>query len=95
MTYGAFIRAKRLELGIGLNDMAARLGISAPYLSRIELEREKPPSDAVIERTAAVLGVRLDDLFIEAQRFPPDMQRDVARVVRAYRRFRTPPGKMP
>ncbi len=32
--------------------------------------------------------VRLDELFVEAARFPPDMRRDVKRVVRAYRRFR-------
>jgi hypothetical protein len=33
--------------------------------------------------------MRLDDLFIEAERFPPDMQRDIGKVVRAYRRFRS------
>ena len=92
MSFGTLIRTKRTELGIGLNDMAGRLGVSPAYWSRIERDKEKPPRDDLIERTAAILGVRLDDLFIEAERFPPDMQKDVARVVRAYRRFRAIDG---
>jgi hypothetical protein len=32
--------------------------------------------------------VRLDDLFVEAGRLPPDMQRDLREVVHAYRRSR-------
>ena len=88
MAFGNYVRAKRLELGIGLNDFAGRIGCSPAYWSRIERELEKPPSDGLIEKTAAVLGVRLDELFVEAARFPPDMRRDVKRVVRAYRRFR-------
>ncbi len=88
MAFGGFIRARRTELGIGLNDMAGRLGVSPAYWSRIERDLEKPPRDDLIEHTAAILGVRLDDLFIEAERFPPDMKRDIAKVVRAYRRLR-------
>ena len=92
MAFGPFVRAKRAELGIGLNDLAYRLGVSPAYWSRIERGKEKPPRDDLIEKTAAILGVRLDDLFVEAERFPPDMQRDIARVVRAYRRFRAVGG---
>lgn len=89
MAFGAFIRTRRVELGIGLNDMAGRLDVSPAYWSRIERDLEKPPRDDLIEKTAAILGVRLDDLFVEAERFPPDMKKDVAKVVRAYRRFRS------
>jgi transcriptional regulator with XRE-family HTH domain len=88
MPFGSYIRVRRNELGIGLNDFASRLGVSPAYWSRIERECEKPPRDDLIEKAAAVLGVRLDDLFIAAERFPPDMQKDVAKVVRAYRRLR-------
>lgn len=88
MSFGTVIRTRRTELGIGLNDFAGRVGVSPAYWSRIEREIEKPPRDEVIETAAAILGIRLDDLFVEAGRFPPDMQRDVARVVRAYRRAR-------
>lgn len=92
MSFGSVVRTRRTGLGIGLNDFAARVGVSPAYWSRIEREREKPPSDRLIEKAAAILGVRMDDLFVEAGRFPPDMQRDVARVVRAYRRFRAVEG---
>lgn len=92
-TFGPIIRARRNELGIGLNDFAGRLGISPAYWSRIERGSENPPRDELIEKAAAVLGIRLDDLFVAAERFPPDMQRDIAKVVQAYRRFRAVEGK--
>jgi hypothetical protein len=31
----------------------------------------------------------MDDLFVEAKRLPPDMQKDIGRVVVAYRRMRS------
>jgi len=89
MSFGSVIRTKRHEMGIGLNEFAERIDISAAYWSRIERDQEKPPSDAVIEKAAAVLGMPLDDLFVEANRLPPDMKRDIPRVVIAYRRMRT------
>jgi transcriptional regulator with XRE-family HTH domain len=88
MAFGDVVRARRTELGIGLNDMAGRLGISPGYWSRIERNLDKPPRDALIERAAAILGLRMDDLFVEAQRLPPDMRKDIGRVVFAYRRLR-------
>ena len=89
MGFGASIRQRRQELGIGLNDIAERLGVSSAYWSRIEREREKPPRDELIERAAAILGLRLDEVFIQAARLPPDMQRDLPRVVTLYRRARS------
>jgi transcriptional regulator with XRE-family HTH domain len=88
MAFGDMVRARRTELAIGLNDMAERLGISPGYWSRIERSLDKPPSDEVVERTAAILGIPLDTLFVEAQRLPPDMRRDMGAVVLAYRRMR-------
>lgn len=88
MSFGEVVRQRRRELDIGLNDFADRIGISSAYWSRIERDREKPPRDELIERAAAVLGLRLDDLFVRAERLPPDMQRDLSRVVSFYRRMR-------
>jgi len=88
MAFGDVIRARRTEMCIGLNDMATRLGISAAYWSLIERDLEGPPRDELIEKAAAILALRLDDLFVEARRLPPDMQRDIGRVVLAYRRMR-------
>ena len=88
MSFGAVVRSRRIAMGIGLNDFSERLGISPAYWSRIERDFEKPPRDELIERAAAILGERLDDLFVEADRLPPDMRREIGRVVVAYRRIR-------
>jgi transcriptional regulator with XRE-family HTH domain len=89
MAFGNVVRARRTELEIGLNDMASRLGISPGYWSRVERNLDPPPSDEVVERTAAILGIPLDQIFVEAQRLPPDMRKDIGQVVLAYRRLRT------
>ena len=52
MAFGEVIRARRTEMRIGLNDMAARLGISAAYWSRVERDLESPPRDELIEKVA-------------------------------------------
>lgn len=88
MAFGLTVRAKRTEQGIGLNDFAERLGVSPAYWSRVEREQEKPPRDELVERAAAILGLRMDDLFVEAGRLPPDMRSDLKQVVQAYRRLR-------
>ena len=93
MSFGGVIRERRIELGLGLMDMSERLGVSAPYLSRIERGLESPPRDELIERAAAILGLQMDDLFVKARRLPPDMRDDMEKVVRAYRRLRSIGGR--
>jgi transcriptional regulator with XRE-family HTH domain len=93
VSFGGVIRERRIGLGIGLMDMSERLGISAPYLSRIERDLESPPRDELIERAAAILGLQMDDLFVKARRLPPDMRDDMEKVVRAYRRLRSIGGR--
>ena len=88
MSFGTMVRARRNEMGYGLNDFAERLGLSPAYWSRIERGHEKPPRDDIIERVAAILEVRLDELFVQAKRLPPDMREDIRQVVALYRRER-------
>ena len=88
MGYGRYIRREREKKNISLTDFAKRINISPAYWSRIERELEKPPKDDLIQKAADVLGLDPDKAFIEARRFPPDMQRDVAGAVRAYRNLR-------
>ena len=86
MAFGAYIRKKREEKGIAMNDFARQLNISAAYWSRIEREMEKPPKDELISKAAEVLGLNPDDAYIEARRLPPDMQQNVGAVVKLYRK---------
>jgi hypothetical protein len=49
---------------------------------------EKPPKNDLIQKAAELLELDPDEAFVQARRFPPDMQRDVAGAVRAYRELR-------
>lgn len=88
MAFGSYIRRKREEAGMPLRILAQKIDISPAYWSRIEREMEKAPKDELMERAASVLGLDLDEVFIEASRLPPDMQRDVRGVVNAYRKLK-------
>jgi HTH-type transcriptional regulator, competence development regulator len=90
MGFGRYIRRERETKNISLTDFARRINISPAYWSRIERELEKPPKDDLIQKAAEILDLEPDKAFIEARRFPPDMQRDVAGAVRAYRKLRNP-----
>ena len=63
MAFGAYIRKKREEKEIQLNDFAKMLDISPAYWSRIERELEKPPKDDLIRKAAEHLGLDVDDAF--------------------------------
>jgi transcriptional regulator with XRE-family HTH domain len=88
MGFGKWIRTRREAAAITLNDFSRRLDISPAYWSRIEREMEKPPKDQLIEKAVQALGLSLDQAFIQARRFPPDMQRDIATAVHAYRTYK-------
>jgi transcriptional regulator with XRE-family HTH domain len=87
MGFGRYIRREREKKGTLLTDFAKKLNISPAYWSRIEREMEKPPKDNLIQKAAKILELDPDEAFIQARRFPPDIQRDVGRAVRAYRKL--------
>lgn len=87
MGFGAFIRERRNERGLTLLDVAAKVEVSVPYLSRIERDRENPPRDELIRRLADVLGIPEDEAFAAARRLPPDLQGRASEVFALYRRF--------
>ena len=89
--FGTFVRTKREEVGMTLTEFARQLEISPAYWSRIETGRENPPKDELIKKAATILGLSEDELFIEASRLPPDMQEEVAEVVRLYRSINKKP----
>ena len=86
MAFGDFIRQKREEAGIPLNDFARRIGISPAYWSRIERNMEKPPKDDLITKAAQELHLDLDEVFVHANRLPPELQKNLGDVVLAYRK---------
>ncbi len=62
MSWGQKIRARRLELGLSPTQLAARVGISATQLHRIEAG-ECAPVDATRMSLARELNVQVEELF--------------------------------
>ncbi|HET6252234.1 MAG TPA: XRE family transcriptional regulator [Tepidisphaeraceae bacterium] len=74
---GPKIRRQRLRLGLTLDELAGRAGISKPYLSLIETARvANPPSDEKLRRLEQTLGFPTGELLTQAhlQRTPKDVR---------------------
>ena len=54
---GATIRENRIAQNLSVSDLAKKAGISQPYLSQVERGSKPPPSEEVLVRIAAVLGI--------------------------------------
>ncbi len=80
-TLGKQIRRKRLRLVLTLDEVAAKTGISKPYLSLIETGRvPNPPSDEKLRRLEGVLGFEAGALVAQAHwmRTPADVRSALA-----------------
>jgi SOS-response transcriptional repressor LexA len=74
---GTKLRRQRRRLGLTLDELAARTGISKPYLSLIETGRvPNPPSDEKLRRLEQTLGFPNSELVTQAhlQRTPRDVR---------------------
>jgi repressor LexA len=74
---GTQIRRQRRRLGLTLDELSGRAGISKPYLSLIETGKAvNPPSDDKLRRLEQTLGFRVDELLTQAhlQRTPKDVR---------------------
>src|SRR3954447_15062818 len=74
---GPKLRRQRRRLGLTLDELAGRTGISKPYLSLIETGRvPNPPSDEKLRRLEQTLGFGANELVTQAhlQRTPRDVR---------------------
>src|SRR5215212_1662556 len=74
---GPKLRRQRRRLGLTLDELAGRTGISKPYLSLIETGRvPNPPSDEKLRRLEQTLGFTTGELLTQAhlQRTPRDVR---------------------
>lgn len=74
VTFGTFIRDVREGHGDTQKYVAEQIGVSPQYMNDIELDRRNPPSDEKIGYLASVLNIRPDELFVLANRIPPDLR---------------------
>lgn len=77
MEFGSKIREYRKEKGLTQRELAKRAGIDFTYLSKLETGDMPPPSDAIIERIATELEVDADELFLLAQKVPPQYREQI------------------
>ena len=81
---GPKIRKNRRKLGLTLDELAGRTGISKPYLSLIETGRvPNPPSDEKLRRLEQSLGFSAGELLTQAhlQRTPRDVRAVLAKLM--------------
>jgi len=73
-TFGQLIRELRINHKEynSLREFARKVGLSPAYLSRIENEKEPPPSESIIERMAEALGIDKYELFSHAGKIPTE-----------------------
>ncbi len=73
-SFGQVIRELRVKHKdySSLREFAKKVGLSPAYLSRIENEKEPPPSETVVERLAETLGADKYELFSYAGKVPTE-----------------------
>src|SRR6266478_3666784 len=82
---GPKLRRQRRRLGLTLDELAGRTGISKPYLSLIETGRvPNPPSDEKLRRLEQTLGFGTGELVTQAHlyRTPRDVRAVLTRLIR-------------
>ncbi|MFO7696228.1 MAG: helix-turn-helix transcriptional regulator [Anaerolineae bacterium] len=72
-TFGAAVRAKRLQRDLGLREFAAKVGMSPTYLSKVERGEFNPPAEDKIVAIARALGEDTDELLALAGRVASDL----------------------
>lgn len=85
---GPRIKARRRQLGVTLEEIAASTGLTRGYLSKIENSRKTPPI-ATLSRIAQALGTDIASFFQMSERAEPDAR---VSVVRAHERRKVARG---
>ena len=62
---GPRVRARRLELGMSMRELARRLGVSPSFVSRLETGR-CPPSVGTLRALTSELGISASDLLSDS-----------------------------
>lgn len=98
-SFGKYIRKKREEAGLGIREIEriTKGLIKAPYLSRIENGKEKPPGPGILTKLADLLKIDRDDIFSRAGKIPPELHEayiNEENVRYGYRTVKETGGKM-
>ena len=83
---GQRIRSERLSRSMTQRDLAEKVSVGAPHISKIEAGRESP-SDDLLRSIAEALDCDFEELLLAARRMPPDMMETFALDPRGALRF--------
>lgn len=86
-TLGPKLRKQRRRLGLTLDELAVKTGISKPYLSLIETSRvPNPPSDEKLRRLEQALGFASGELLTQAHlhRTPRDVRAVLQKLIKRH-----------
>lgn len=64
MTFGSFLRDKRMEKGITLRQFAIKVNLSPVHMSNLENDRRSAPKEDVLERIAKELILSKDEQLL-------------------------------
>jgi transcriptional regulator with XRE-family HTH domain len=71
--FGEFVRREREVKEIGLREMAKMIGVSPTYLSKVERDEFKAPTEDKVRAIARIIGCDADDLLARAGRVSADL----------------------
>lgn len=81
--FGKIIKQRRFSMSMTLPVLAAKSGVSASHLSRVE-RGERFPSAHVLGKIAKPLGFTNEELFVLAKylspKFPAETEKDIGRL---------------
>ena len=79
MSFGNFIRQKRLEAGYTLRKFAEKIDISPTFLSRMERDEIDPPGEEKIMAMAQALSIDSEELTLMAGKLPAKIKEMILR----------------
>jgi transcriptional regulator with XRE-family HTH domain len=82
--FGDLLRSLREQKGVALKELAAKVGMSAPYLCNIERGNFPPPSEEKLCSIAHELGQDSDELLAKAGKVRSDLPKIIERHPRQY-----------
>jgi transcriptional regulator with XRE-family HTH domain len=94
-TIGQRIKRERLSRDMTQRDLAEKVRVGVPHISKVEAGRESP-GDPLLRRLAEVFEVDAEELFLVARRLPDEIAEefaaDPAKVLAFYRTLRDDSG---
>ncbi|MDE2936724.1 MAG: helix-turn-helix transcriptional regulator [Chloroflexota bacterium] len=74
---GDRIKHERLKCRLTQRELASKVGVGTPHISKIEAGRENA-SDALLQKIATVIECEFEELLLTARRIPPDLMDKIA-----------------